>query len=224
MIRRWKNNLIFKFSFLTSSLCPCFFVFIPTQVPSSRVSTSRHCQTNYKKKPEMLSRLMPTGGEGPLDRLCHDLTQDGRLRITVIALDGKVLGDSEQVSDMENHATRPEVAAALRTARAQACATVLPSSMKCSTLPCAHGRRDTASVAGLCSPGQHRRNSLVFAPCDPVRTPDTFWTGPAPGSLFLSEAGIASSEWRIRVRCPRELLRGSSRVHGEDELSVLRKI
>ncbi len=54
-------------------------------------------------------------GQGSdLDALAKKLGQDVDARITIIALDGEVLGDShEDPPDMENHATRPEVIDAL---------------------------------------------------------------------------------------------------------------
>jgi len=52
------------------------------------------------------------------DRLaarCHELGQTFRLRVTLIAEDGRVLGDSQaDPAAMENHADRPEVIGALR--------------------------------------------------------------------------------------------------------------
>jgi len=45
---------------------------------------------------------------------CSTAAQDNRLRVTIIALDGTVLGDSQaDAGSMENHALRSEVAAAL---------------------------------------------------------------------------------------------------------------
>ncbi len=59
---------------------------------------------------------LPTflGSGGDLDTLAKKLGGEINTRITIIALDGKVLGDSiEDPSTMENHATRPEVKDAL---------------------------------------------------------------------------------------------------------------
>ncbi|MEW5923367.1 MAG: two-component system histidine kinase PnpS [Candidatus Zixiibacteriota bacterium] len=50
----------------------------------------------------------------PLDSLCKDLGHKTSTRITIILSDGTVIGDSESNPDkMENHAGRPELAAAL---------------------------------------------------------------------------------------------------------------
>jgi two-component system phosphate regulon sensor histidine kinase PhoR len=54
------------------------------------------------------------GQGGDLDTLAKKLGEEIDVRVTIIALDGKVLGDSqEDPSAMENHATRPEVRDAL---------------------------------------------------------------------------------------------------------------
>jgi len=59
--------------------------------------------------------LSPDGMEN-LDTLARKLGEEIEARVTIIALDGTVLGDSEQaLATMENHATRPEVADALGT-------------------------------------------------------------------------------------------------------------
>jgi len=53
-----------------------------------------------------------------LDAQADELGRLLSLRVTIIALDGRVLGDSDveasQVPNMENHSTRPEVVAAMR--------------------------------------------------------------------------------------------------------------
>ncbi len=54
------------------------------------------------------------GQSGDLDTLAKKLGVEIDARVTIIALDGKVLGDSHEApSTMENHATRPEVKDAL---------------------------------------------------------------------------------------------------------------
>ena len=54
------------------------------------------------------------GQGGDLDTLAKKLGEEIETRVTIIALDGEVLGDShEDPATMENHATRPEVIDAL---------------------------------------------------------------------------------------------------------------
>jgi two-component system phosphate regulon sensor histidine kinase PhoR len=57
---------------------------------------------------------------GNIDTLAEKLGEEIGARVTVIALDGTVLGDSEEdPAIMENHATRPEVIDALNTGRGE---------------------------------------------------------------------------------------------------------
>lgn len=66
------------------------------------------------EKIHMLAELSPNGfADVPRARF-KELAHQAGLRITVIAPDGRVLADSSaEPSEMENHATRPEVVAAL---------------------------------------------------------------------------------------------------------------
>ena len=70
----------------------------------------------------LLSRVLPFGVEGDaLDALCRQFAGELGSRITVIALDGKVLGDSAEPSaKMENHLSRPEVIDAVKSATGSA--------------------------------------------------------------------------------------------------------
>ncbi|MCU0723801.1 MAG: HAMP domain-containing protein, partial [Planctomycetes bacterium] len=53
-------------------------------------------------------------GPAAIDALCKDLGRRGGVRFTVVAADGKVLGDSEESpARMDNHGDRPEVREAL---------------------------------------------------------------------------------------------------------------
>ena len=59
-------------------------------------------------------KTLPWTMGGPLDAACARLAGDLGVRLTVIAEDGQVLGESTQSSaSLENHADRPEVQAAL---------------------------------------------------------------------------------------------------------------
>lgn len=58
--------------------------------------------------------VLATGGPAQLDLLAKQLGRDSGVRITLIAPDGTVFGDSDlDPATMDNHATRPEVAQAL---------------------------------------------------------------------------------------------------------------
>jgi two-component system phosphate regulon sensor histidine kinase PhoR len=62
-----------------------------------------------------LARALPrTEPPGGLDKFCSAYRDDIHLRITIIAPDGRVLGESHRSSaGMENHADRPEIRDAL---------------------------------------------------------------------------------------------------------------
>jgi len=54
-------------------------------------------------------------GTGKIDLFCKDSGRLTRTRITIVALDGRVMGDSEEnPASLENHKNRPEIAAALK--------------------------------------------------------------------------------------------------------------
>ncbi|HSG28044.1 MAG TPA: histidine kinase dimerization/phospho-acceptor domain-containing protein, partial [Candidatus Krumholzibacterium sp.] len=61
-----------------------------------------------------LSGLFGSIGEAEIDSICDRYGLLSEMRITIIALDGSVLGDSEEdPARMENHRDRPEIRAAL---------------------------------------------------------------------------------------------------------------
>lgn len=63
--------------------------------------------------PQILPQLQPLDPEA-LDRLCKRIATGSETRITVIHLDGTILGDShENPERMDNHADRPEIRVAL---------------------------------------------------------------------------------------------------------------
>jgi len=58
----------------------------------------------------LISERVSFHPEHTLDELCKEAKEKTGARVTIIALDGRVLGDSDAVSlSMENHAHRPEV-------------------------------------------------------------------------------------------------------------------
>jgi two-component system phosphate regulon sensor histidine kinase PhoR len=69
---------------------------------------------------EHVRLVLQTEGPNGLDSLCKRLARSsqGRMRLTIIAPSGKVLGDShENPAVMDDHSTRPEIQEALRTGR-----------------------------------------------------------------------------------------------------------
>lgn len=116
MKRPWKNRLIVKF--FLSYLAVVLLLFVFFYLYSGAIVKNSYISSLSKKLEEearVAARLLPPALEGEvLDTICRDLARDLGVRVTVIALNGKVLGDSDELSAaMENHATRPEVLEAL---------------------------------------------------------------------------------------------------------------
>lgn len=116
MRRPWKNRLIVKF--FLSYLVVVLLIFVFFYLYAGAIIKDFHIAFLSKKMQEeakIVSRLLPFGLDGEaLDKICRDLARDLGVRITLIALNGKVLGDSDEASmTMENHGTRPEVMEAL---------------------------------------------------------------------------------------------------------------
>ena len=116
MKRPWKSSAAVKFflAYLGIALL-LFAVFYFYAVNAIKEFHTASLSGRMVEEARVVSRLLPLGIEGAaLDEICRGLERDLGVRITVIALDGKVLGDSEETSSaMENHGTRPEVLQAL---------------------------------------------------------------------------------------------------------------
>lgn len=76
-------------------------------VRESRIDTLRD---NLAVQAALIARDVPFWSSSPLDALCRQFKETARARITVIASDGRVLGDSDHDSaGMDNHLNRVEV-------------------------------------------------------------------------------------------------------------------
>ena len=82
--------------------------------PLARSTFLEERTRELEQKARMLAQLSPEGfADVPPERL-HALAREAGVRLTVVAADGIVLADTEaDPSRMENHASRPEIAAAL---------------------------------------------------------------------------------------------------------------
>ena len=115
MKRPWNSRLIYKFFLshlaIVIPLAIGFFFYTGNLLKDFHVSS---LETIMDQKSHVLARVLPWSDEpGSLDALCHNLSQELGVRVTVIARDGRVIGDSDQpAKQMENHGTRPEVTAA----------------------------------------------------------------------------------------------------------------
>jgi two-component system phosphate regulon sensor histidine kinase PhoR len=75
-----------------------------------RENTIHDLQNNLAVQAKLISDDIPFEASSPLDGLCRRLKETTGARVTIIAPDGKVLGDSETDSTlMENHGHRQEV-------------------------------------------------------------------------------------------------------------------
>ena len=117
MKRLWNLSLVKKvfFSYFALALLLVlgFYVFSFTLIRDFHITT---LSSRMEQEAHLLGRVLPFGIEGDeLDAICRQLAGELGSRITVIALDGKVLGDSAEPSaKMENHLGRPEVIEAVK--------------------------------------------------------------------------------------------------------------
>jgi two-component system phosphate regulon sensor histidine kinase PhoR len=95
-------------------------------VDSTRNTQLNRLQTQLTNEAKLLAEIsLPAfagqGGQSQLDSIAKATGKEIEARITLIARDGTVLGDTDQDPlTMENHATRPEVIAALSSGVGQA--------------------------------------------------------------------------------------------------------
>ena len=112
MKRPWNNRLIYTFflSYLAIIILLSLGFFL-----YSRILLRDFYATSIGKvmeqKTRLLARQLPWSEEpGSLDAICRTLANELGVRITVIAQNGTVIGDSDEpASQLENHGSRPEV-------------------------------------------------------------------------------------------------------------------
>jgi two-component system phosphate regulon sensor histidine kinase PhoR len=112
MKRLWNNSLVAKV--FLSYLAVVALLFAGFYFFSNKLIRQLYIDTlsgRMEQEAHLLSQVLPYDIAGAeLDARCRQLAGEIGSRITVIDLDGKVLGDSGETSaQMENHATRPEV-------------------------------------------------------------------------------------------------------------------
>jgi two-component system phosphate regulon sensor histidine kinase PhoR len=90
-------------------------------VDSTRNTQINHLETQLTNEARLVAEIslpafVDSGKQSELDNIAKTTGKEIQSRITLIAKDGTVLGDTDQDPlTMENHATRPEVVAALST-------------------------------------------------------------------------------------------------------------
>jgi two-component system phosphate regulon sensor histidine kinase PhoR len=116
MKRPWNNKLIYTFflSYLAIIilLSVGFFLYSSNMLRDFYVSS---LDKVMDQKTRILTRLLPWDeSPGSLDPACRALANELGVRITVIAQDGTVIGDSDEpATRLQNHGSRPEVIEAL---------------------------------------------------------------------------------------------------------------
>ncbi|HXV83268.1 MAG TPA: ATP-binding protein [Candidatus Binatia bacterium] len=116
MKRPWNNRLIY--TFFLSYLAIIIVLSVGFFVYSRYLLRDFYAASLGKlmeQKTQVLARQLPwSDAPGSLDAICRTLANDLGVRITVIAEDGTVLGDSDEpASQIANHRSRPEVIQAL---------------------------------------------------------------------------------------------------------------
>jgi two-component system, OmpR family, phosphate regulon sensor histidine kinase PhoR len=112
----WKRSLLLRL--LVPYLATLVAVVAGLYAYTDRVVAELYLDTlvqNGLGQARLLGTILPWGEHGPaLDERCARLAADINARITIVAADGTVTGDSARPSaNMENHGGRPEVRAAL---------------------------------------------------------------------------------------------------------------
>ncbi len=82
--------------------------------PLARATLLEERTRELEQKARMLAQLFPEGLAEPTPTRLHTLARETGVRLTLVARDGRVLADTDaDPAHMENHAQRPEIAAAL---------------------------------------------------------------------------------------------------------------
>jgi len=118
---RWNRRLVLQF--LAPTLVALLGALL-TAVPYIALTVERHQVETLAERLFAEARLagetLPWSSGDELDAACARLAADLGVRVTVIARDGRVLGESTRPSsELENHANRPEIRAALATGTGQ---------------------------------------------------------------------------------------------------------
>ncbi len=111
---RWK--LFFSYIALSLLITGGSFVYLNYQMDKRLIEESRF---NLEEQAKLTCLLAEQWGNTSSQALAKKLGASIKARVTLIAADGKVTGDSDvrddQLTSLENHAARPEVQQAIRT-------------------------------------------------------------------------------------------------------------
>ncbi|MGQ9546422.1 MAG: ATP-binding protein [Dehalococcoidia bacterium] len=116
MFRSIQWRITISFILVVLSIMGIFGVYLGNSTRNSRLDSLRSQLENEARitAEASLSSFLSPDESSNLDALAKKLGAEIETRVTIIALDGTVLGDSvEDPSGMENHANRPEIVDAL---------------------------------------------------------------------------------------------------------------
>ena len=112
MKRRIFGRIFLLYAITILALIVFIELFITDVVRNSHIND---LQDHLVSQATLISNDVSFRAQTPLDKLCKRFKEQTGSRVTVIALNGRVLGDSDTESSlMDNHAGRPEIQQALR--------------------------------------------------------------------------------------------------------------
>ncbi len=111
MKKRLFSRIFLLYALLMLAAIVFIEIFITDTVRSSHISDLRD---HLLSQASLISNDVSFKNLSPLDNLCKQFKEQTGFRVTIISLEGKVLGDSDTTSSlMDNHADRPEIQQAL---------------------------------------------------------------------------------------------------------------
>lgn len=112
MKRRIFGRIFLLYAITILALIVFIELFITDAVRSSHLSD---LQEHLISQAALISNDVSFKAQAPLDHLCKRFKEQTGARVTIIALNGRVLGDSDtEASLMDNHGGRPEIQQALK--------------------------------------------------------------------------------------------------------------
>jgi two-component system, OmpR family, phosphate regulon sensor histidine kinase PhoR len=109
---QWKITL--PFIALITVCIGVMGIYLVNYLDDNQTDNLRNNLTNEAKITAVASQPFFDSSTAVLEDLARQIGENINARVTIIALDGTVLGDSEEIpANMDNHATRPEVIAAI---------------------------------------------------------------------------------------------------------------
>ncbi|MDD5287777.1 MAG: ATP-binding protein [Dehalococcoidales bacterium] len=184
-------------------------VYLVNFVRDNQTENLRTYLTSEAKITAVTSQPFFVSSVSSLDALAKQLGENINARVTIIAKDGTVLGDSEEnPSTMENHSTRPEVMAALATGYGEVVrfSTTLNEQMMYVAVPIQNNSQ-VLGISRIALPMSGVRNSVNRV---------TFLIGLAIGITIILAGFAVWFITRITTRSIREVTRASRKMAAGD--------